>query len=181
LASARTVVGRWAADHQVETVYLALGSNLGDRAANLRRARAALAPDFTIVAVSPIYETEPAYVLEQPRFYNQVLQASTSLTPLEALRHLKGIEADLGRTTGVRFGPRVIDLDLLLYGTAQMDTPELILPHPRLAERPFVLVPLADIAPNLMHPSLRTTIGELRDRLGDTQSAIWRAQAEANR
>jgi 2-amino-4-hydroxy-6-hydroxymethyldihydropteridine diphosphokinase len=165
----------------VERVYLALGTNLGDRAANLRQARAALAPDFTIVALSPIYETEPAYVVDQPRFYNQVIQASTSLPPLEALRRLKSIESDLGRTAGVRFGPRVIDLDLLLYGEVQMDTPELTLPHPRLAERPFVLVPLADIAPDLTHPGLGATIGELRDRLGDTHSAIWRAPAEASR
>jgi 2-amino-4-hydroxy-6-hydroxymethyldihydropteridine diphosphokinase len=164
----------------VDTVYLALGSNLGDRASNLRDARAALAPDFVIEAASSIYETEPAYVLDQPRFYNQVLRASTNLPPLAALRSLKDIEAALGRVAGVRFGPRLIDLDLLLHGTTTMDTPELTLPHPRLAERPFVLVPLADIAPDLVHPLLRTTMATLRDRLGDTHAAIWPAPAEAN-
>ncbi len=163
----------------METVYLALGTNLGDRAANLRRAREALAPDFTVEVISPIYETEPAYLLEQPRFYNQVLRASTDLSPIEALRRLKDIESDLGRIAGLRFGPRLIDLDLLLHCTTQLDSPELTLPHPRLAERAFVLVPLAEIAPGLLHPVLGTTIAALRDRLGDTRAAIWRAPVEA--
>jgi 2-amino-4-hydroxy-6-hydroxymethyldihydropteridine diphosphokinase len=155
---------------------LALGSNLGDRAANLRRARKALASGFTIEAVSPIYETEPAYVLEQPRFYNQVLRAATNLPPLAALRRLKAIEAELGRAPGIRFGPRLIDLDLLIYGDVHMDEPELTLPHPRLPERPFVLVPLADIAPDLVHPTLNATVAELRDRLGEeSRGAIWPA------
>ncbi|MEP7355985.1 MAG: 2-amino-4-hydroxy-6-hydroxymethyldihydropteridine diphosphokinase [Anaerolineales bacterium] len=165
---------------RVETVYLALGTNLGDRAANLRLARAALSPDFTLEAVSSIYETEPAYVLDQPRFYNQVLRATTALTPLAALRRLKAIEADLGRTAGTRFGPRLIDLDLLLYGAVELATSELTLPHPRLAERPFVLIPLAEIAPTLVHPDLGLTMAALRDRLGDTRAAIWPAPPAAN-
>jgi 2-amino-4-hydroxy-6-hydroxymethyldihydropteridine diphosphokinase len=164
----------------VETVYLALGSNLGDRAANLRQAREALAPHFIVQVISPVYETEPAYLLDQPRFYNQVLRAATNLDPLAALHRLKSIEAGLGRTAGTRFGPRLIDLDLLLYGSAQAATPELTLPHPRLAERPFVLVPLADIAPDLTHPVSGETIASLRDRLGDTSRAIWPAPPEAN-
>ena len=163
----------------METVYLALGANLGDRAANLAAARQALAPQFILEVCSPVYETEPAYVLDQPRFLNQVCRAQTALEPLPALRQLKAIEAELGRTAGRRFGPRLIDLDLLLYGATLMETPELTLPHPRLAERAFVLVPLADIAPDLAHPRLGLTIAQLRARLGDTRQAIWLAAGEA--
>jgi 2-amino-4-hydroxy-6-hydroxymethyldihydropteridine diphosphokinase len=158
----------------METVYLGLGTNLGDRAANIRRALDALPPDFEVSALSRLYETEPAYVLDQPRFYNQVCQASTRLSPLPALHRLKAIEAQLGRQAGQRFGPRLIDLDLLLYGDQVLDLPELTLPHPRLAERPFVLVPLADIAANLIVPGTGHTVANLRGRLGDTSRAIWR-------
>ena len=165
----------------METVYLALGTNLGDRAVNLRQARRALRPHFSLEVCSPVYETEPAYVLDQPRFLNQVCRASTPLEPLAALRQLKAIEAELGRTAAPRFGPRLIDLDLLLHGAALMETPELTLPHPRLAERPFVLVPMADIAPDLVHPRLGLTMAQLRDRLGSTRDAVWPAPDAASR
>jgi 2-amino-4-hydroxy-6-hydroxymethyldihydropteridine diphosphokinase len=158
----------------METVHLALGTNLGDRAANIRRALEALPPDFLVSALSPLYETEPAYVLDQPRFYNQVCRATTLLGPQPALRRLKAMEAELGREPGQRFGPRLIDLDLLLYGDRVLDLPELTLPHPRLAERPFVLVPLADIAPNLVVPGTGLTVADLRARLGDTSQTIRR-------
>jgi 2-amino-4-hydroxy-6-hydroxymethyldihydropteridine diphosphokinase len=157
----------------VALVTLALGSNLGDRAENLRHARRALAPDFQLGACSRLYETEPAYVLDQPRYYNQVCQATTSLAPLEALHRLKALESQLGRVPSTRFGPRLIDLDLLFYDDQVLDTPELVLPHPRLAERPFVLVPLTEIAPNQVHPRLGVTVTELLQRLGDTRQAIW--------
>ena len=111
-----------------------------------------LAPDFRLDKCSRLYETEPAYVLDQPRFYNQVCQATTELAPLDALHRLKAIEAELGRVASTRFGPRLIDLDLLFYDDQVLDTPELVLPHPRLAERPFVLVPLAEIAPDAEAP-----------------------------
>lgn len=155
------------------TVYLGLGTNLGDRARNLRQALAALAPQITVTRLSTCYESEPAYVLDQPRFYNIAAQAETALTPLDVLRHLKRLEAELGRVASRRFGPRLIDLDLLLYDAVVLDTPELTLPHPRLAERAFVLVPLAEIAPAVVPPGQGWTLAQLRDHLGATASMLW--------
>ena len=146
---------------QHPVVYLALGSNLGDRAANLRAAVDALAPYVAVAHVSALYETEPAYVTDQPRFLNAALVGSTALEPHELLAALKNIERSMGRVAGERFGPRLIDLDILVYGELLLVTPELTLPHPRLAERPFVLVPLAEIAPDLVLPGLSTTVAAL--------------------
>jgi len=161
-------------------VYLALGTNLGDRAENLRRALAALPPAFTVEAASPAYETAPMYVTAQPNFLNMACRAQTSLLPLEALRVLKLLETSLGREASIRFGPRLIDLDLLFYEDLVFESPELILPHPRLHERTFVLVPLADIAPDFVHPVLKQTIATLRDQLGDINDSIWPAQMDAD-
>jgi 2-amino-4-hydroxy-6-hydroxymethyldihydropteridine diphosphokinase len=159
----------------VITVYLALGSNLGDRAANLRAALAGLAGGFKVLAVSRCFETEPAHVVDQPRYYNLACRTATRLAPLEALRFLKSLEAQLGRVPSERYGPRAIDLDILLYGDQVVDVPQLTIPHPRLAERAFVLVPLAEVAPEVVHPVLGQTILALRETLGDTARLVWPA------
>src|SRR5262245_29056906 len=141
------------------TVYLALGSNLGDRRANLGAAVGRLREQVAIEALSSLYETEPAYVTDQPRFLNAALRGRTALAPQALLAFVKQIEHDLGRAAGQRYGPRVVDIDLLLYGEQTIDTPELIVPHPRMAERPFVLAPLAEIAPDLAPPGWPESVG----------------------
>lgn len=143
-------------------VYLSLGSNLGDRAASLERAVATLAgAQVRVLRRSAIYETEPVDVVEQPWFLNLVVEAETPLPPLDLLRALQAIEQGMGRVHTTPRGPRVIDLDILLYGASMISTPELEIPHPRMAERRFVLVPLAELAPKLRHSSLGATIAEL--------------------
>jgi 2-amino-4-hydroxy-6-hydroxymethyldihydropteridine diphosphokinase len=138
--------------------YVGLGANLGDREATIRRA-VELLPD--VVAVSTLIETDPVGYLDQPRFLNGVAALETELEPRELLNLLLEIERELGRTRdGPRFGPRTIDLDLLVYGQTQLDEPGLTLPHPRLHERRFVLEPLAELDPGLAVPG-RGTLDEL--------------------
>lgn len=155
-------------------VYLALGSNLGEREANLRAARERLATQVRILKTSAVYETEPWGFREQPAFLNQVLKGRTALAPLELLDFLKSIEAALGREANFRYGPRVIDLDILFYGRQVLDTQRLQIPHPRLHERAFVLVPLAEIAPGLIHPVLRKRVSTLlRDAAAKDEVHFW--------
>jgi 2-amino-4-hydroxy-6-hydroxymethyldihydropteridine diphosphokinase len=144
-----------------ETVYLALGSNLGDRRHNLEAAIAALPPAVRVLERSPLYETAPWGVTDQPDFLNMVLKGETRLAPAALLARLKRIETDLGRLPTIRYGPRLIDLDILFYDSLVLSTPELTIPHPRLHERAFVLVPLADLAANLVHPVLGKPIRDL--------------------
>jgi 2-amino-4-hydroxy-6-hydroxymethyldihydropteridine diphosphokinase len=148
-------------------IYISLGTNLGDRMVNLRLARAALPPDIQVIVYSSIYETEPWGYPDQPSFLNQVVKAQTSLSAPALLAALKVIERNLGRRPTFRYGPRLIDLDILLYGTLVLDTPMLTIPHPRLMERAFVLVPLAELSPDLVHPILGKTIREVLSQVGD--------------
>ncbi len=151
-------------------VYVALGTNLGNREANLREAEKRLSAQVTVTGRSRIYETEPWGVLAQPRFLNQVLEGETTLEPRALLRFVKTIEREMGRTPSVRYGPRLIDLDILLYDDQAVRFPELTIPHANLHERRFVLVPLADLAPDLVHPVFGSTIKELLSSLPDDGS-----------
>jgi len=142
-------------------IYLALGANLGDRTSNLRRAIEAFPPVVKVLAESPVYETPPWGVTDQPNFLNMAVEGETRLPPLDLLHFLKDLEHSLGRLPSVRYGPRLIDIDILFYADLLLDTPELVLPHPRLHERAFVLVPLADLAPALVHPALGKPVSAL--------------------
>ena len=150
--------------------YLALGSNLGDRAANLHAALAALAGEPSgpvhVEATSFLYETPPAYVTDQPHYLNAACRITTTLHPYDLLAALKVTERDVGRTPTIRYGPRVIDLDILLYEDAVIDSEILSVPHARMAERAFVLRPLCDLAPELHPPMLGASLAELAARLG---------------
>jgi len=150
------------------SVFLSLGSNLGDREKNLRQAMAALpAAGVTMVRASSIYLTEPVDFVDQPWFLNCVVEAETALAPLELLAALQGIEARLGSKKEFRKGPRLLDMDVLLYGLKTIHTPELEVPHPRMTERRFVLAPLAELAPALRHPSWAVSAQELLLRSPD--------------
>ena len=153
--------------------YIALGANLGDRHANLIAAIDRLRACARLLDLSAVYETEPWGVADQPRFLNAVCAVETDLAPSALLACLKSIEAELGREPSIRYGPRKIDLDLLLYGDVVVDQPDLNVPHPRLAERAFVLAPLSEIAPDAIHPALRLTVRDLAAHVDGAGVAKW--------
>lgn len=159
--------------------YLGLGSNLGDRLANLIAAIAALPPAVVPLATSPVYETAAWGYTDQPAFLNQALKAETRLPPLELLAHLKAIEIHLGRTPTFHYGPRLIDLDILFYDDLVLESPHLTLPHPRLHERAFMLVPLADLAPDLLHPLLGLSVRQLLEQV-DRNGVQWYSEGQEN-
>jgi 2-amino-4-hydroxy-6-hydroxymethyldihydropteridine diphosphokinase len=151
-----------------KTVYLSLGSNVGDRAKNLQDAIAALADaGIEVSRVSSSYETEPVDLREQPWFLNCVVEACTNLPPLDLLQALRAIETRMGSKKLVAKGPRLIDIDILLYGDDTIDTPELQIPHPRIHLRRFVLAPLVEIAPQSRHPLSGLTAAEMLARAKD--------------
>ena len=154
------------------TAYLGLGSNLGNRQDNLDKALNLLSQRLQVRQVSSIYDTEPVGNVNQPRFLNSVCQVHTRLTPTELLALAKGIELKLGRAPGKSNAPRPIDIDILFYDDQVIETPELVIPHPRLAERAFVLIPLAEIAPDLVHPVRGKTIKELSSGVTETQGVF---------
>lgn len=142
-------------------VFLGLGSNLGDRYASLMRAAELLHGAVAIVAISPIYETAPWGDVDQPAFLNLCIAGTTTLQPLELLAAIKRIEHDMGREPTRRWGPRVIDIDVLLYDRLILHEPELSIPHVSMPARAFVLAPLADLIPDFVHPQLGKSIHEL--------------------
>ena len=158
--------------------YIALGSNEGAREDNLRKAFEILKGKMTVINASSVYETKPMYVEDQGWFLNCVAKVDTSLRPRDLLDFLKEIERELGRKVVLRNGPRIIDLDILFYGNQIIINNDLEIPHPKIAERLFVLVPLAEVEPTLVHPVLNKTVTELLSKLNYDESEIRRITNE---
>ena len=164
------------------TAYLGLGSNLGRRDDNLAKAIGCLGggphPDclveITVLRASSIYETSPWGYEDQPDFLSCVLEVSTQLGPASLLERIKAVEQKMGRRPGLRYGPRLIDIDILFYGDITLDCPHLQIPHPRLHQRAFVLIPLAELDPSLVHPGCDSTVADLAQRVDGKQGVrLW--------
>jgi 2-amino-4-hydroxy-6-hydroxymethyldihydropteridine diphosphokinase len=158
-------------------VYLSLGSNLGDRAANLQTAIAQLASLGEVGAVSSFYETEPVELTAQPWFLNCAVKLDTEKMPRQLIAGILALERGMGRQRKQKNGPRVIDVDILLFGSSIVDLSSVTVPHPKMHERRFVLEPLAEIAPEARHPALKRTVRELRGALPAGQ-AVRRLQSK---
>jgi 2-amino-4-hydroxy-6-hydroxymethyldihydropteridine diphosphokinase len=155
-------------------VYLALGSNMGNRLANLKAAIFNMTPQMAVRIKSSVYETPPWGFTEQAEFLNQVVMAETYLKPQALLAHLKRLETALGRTPNFQNGPRLIDIDVLFFDDLVINTPPLTIPHPRLHQRAFVLVPLAEIAPDVVHPVLGKPIHKLLNEVDRSDIKLFR-------
>ena len=156
---------------ELTTVYLSLGSNMGDRQQNLDLALKLLSQRMQVVKVSSVYDTEAVGPISQPRFLNLACEVKTRLAPEGLLTMVKGLELKMGRK-GRTGEPRIIDVDILLYGDTVVKTADLEIPHPRMAERQFVLVPLAEIAPDAVHPVLKKPIKELNKAIKEKQGVM---------
>ena len=154
------------------TAYLGLGSNLGDRENNLRMAVSLLRQQVSLLALSSVYETEPWGYISQPTFLNLVYAVEASLSPQELLALAQGVERELGRVPTFRYGPRIMDVDILLYGDEVIETDDIQIPHPLFSERAFVLVPLAEIAPGLVHPALGKSMAELFKEVSGKEKVV---------
>lgn len=141
--------------------FLCLGTNMGNKLRNLQNAIASLPPDINLIKWSSVYQTVPWGYTDQPEFLNQVIKVSTDLEPSALLARLKWIETRLDRQPTFRYGPRSIDIDILFYDDLVMNTPRLVIPHPRMTDRAFVLVPLVELAPDLVHPQLNLPVSEM--------------------
>lgn len=150
-------------------VFIGIGSNLGPARGNFERALRSVSEFSTVLAVSSLYESDPVGPAGQPRFANAVAKTRTDLSPFELLDRLKAIEREMGRKKTARWGPRVIDLDIVFYGNLVMESDSLVIPHPRAHERRFVLEPLLEIEPDASHPATGTSLKEILSRLGDSQ------------
>ena len=181
--------------------YLSLGSNLGRREGNLATAIQLLdqepdrtsvdrnengspfwssASELRVLRASSVYQTQPWGVEDQPDFLNCVLEVSIRLSPPELLEYIKEIEESMGRKPSLRYGPRLIDIDILFYGDIILDRPDLQIPHPRLHQRAFVLVPLVELNQGLIHPILNTSVGDLNQRVdGGEDVLLWRPPIQA--
>lgn len=149
-------------------VYLSLGTNLGSRLDNLKQALESLTEFCQVIAVSSVYETDPWGYEDQPIFYNQVVKIETALEPIQLLQEIKEIELEMGRVPTFQYGPRLIDIDILLYDKLTMNSPELKIPHPQMKSRAFVLAPLADIAPDLVLPGEIVDVETLNREIGSS-------------
>jgi 2-amino-4-hydroxy-6-hydroxymethyldihydropteridine diphosphokinase len=148
------------------TVYIALGTNIGERQKNIQLAIQAIQSQVRLLAQSSVYQTAPVGYLDQADFLNQVIKVETQRTPETLLWFLKEQERDMGRMKTFRDGPRVIDLDILFFNELELELPDLQIPHPRLHERAFVLVPLSEIAPEFVHPILKLSVSQLLAKVG---------------